>query len=189
MDYDKINGSPFLNNKFLPGKIINKNTLDIQNVYLRYNVYNNFFEVKESDSGDETFSLMKNKFIIPSINQQEFYLTKSIENDENIYVSLVSRLNDNKIILKAYTCEYKEGVIPKSSYDKGRPAKFISNEVYYIAASEDFKLYKEFDLSKRDLLDIFDDKRDALKKFIKQKDLKFKNENDLIILINYYKSI
>lgn len=58
----EFEGSPFLNDQFIPGEIIANDTLVFREVPLRYNIYNDRFEFRNEDDQILEIGVLDNSF-------------------------------------------------------------------------------------------------------------------------------
>ena len=197
LELSEVNGSPFLNEEFSMGKIIDQMNDKTTQTYLRYNIFEDKIEIKPDLSDQKLFSLNR------SINYEFVYQNKLVkliqnndlfENNNNGYLFVLFDSPNNINLYKRY---YQDFIPPKearTSYDTDKPAKLETNIKYLISSdpSEDFII---LDVNKRRILDAFDKKFESqLESFIKSKKYKFRGseeeiESQLINLIEYYNTL
>ncbi len=178
-------GSPYSKMFFLPAKIegISKVAL------MRYDVFNDEFEFINSKND----TLILNK--VATFNPITF-------SDENIKYQLVNYTKKNKsnfgylinayqkndcILFKKQNIIFVEKKVNSVPFETVVPAKFVqTDDTYYFKDGD--KDITEFPTSKKGLVKIYPEKKAILEAFIKQHNIDFDKESDLIKLIDFLKS-
>jgi len=188
-DPSTYKGSPFANPSYLLGNVYQDDKLISKGIALRYNVYSEEIEVKESILEDykNAKALTKSTDIHVSIATDEFvYLPMSESLATSGYFQVLHQ--GNFIVL--YKKLQKKFYLPKkaaTSLTKDVPATFIDREVYYLATKEE--RFYELPNSKSKKLKIFEKNKEIVKDYLKENDLDINKENDLIKLIVYIDSL
>jgi hypothetical protein len=188
-DPSTYNGSPFAKPLYLLGNVYREEELISNRIALRYNVYSEEIEVKESILEDNN----KAKALIKSTD-----IHVSIANDLFVYLPLNESLPIGGYyqvlhkgdFIKLYKKLLKKFYLPKkaaTSLTKDVPATFIDREVFYIALKND--RYYELPSTKNKIIKAFKKNGAIVKNYIKEKDLDISNEKDLIRLIIYIDSL
>ncbi|WP_141876778.1 hypothetical protein [Gramella sp. Hel_I_59] len=174
-----VKGSPFINENFTSSQlIVNNKKIKAQ---LRYDAYTDAFEVKQSNG---SVYLSKNPQISINYLNNNYYLIEYYNDSGILKMGYLQSMVENEDI-KVYKRDVKifeEGEEAINSYAVDKPAKFEEEVRYYLALNSDNP--KEIRLKRRDIIRFFDNKK--VKNFIKDEKLKFKDENDLIELADYY---
>lgn len=176
-----IAGSPYSSDTFIHAKIKTADTLLEADV--RYNVVKNEIEFK---SKGESYKLVNSEdFVIvySVINKTLRYLKYEIDgNEEQGY--LVEKTNNDKV--NFYLKEVIKYIPLKEAsnpYDSDKPAHYKKeNDLYLIGV--DGKI-KEMPSKKKEFLKLFPNKEKEIESFLKSKKISFKDEKDLLLLINY----
>lgn len=184
-DPSTYNGSPFSNPSYSFGNVYRDDELISKGIALRYNVFSEEIEVKESILEDDNTA----KALTKSTD-----IHVSIVNDKFVYIPVNETLvtggyfqvlhKGNFILL--YKKLLKKFYFPKkaaTSLTKDVPATFIDREVFYIATKEG--RYYELPSSKSKKIKVFEKNKELVKNYLKEKDLDINKEKDLIRLIIY----
>ncbi len=187
IDLSKAKGSPFEQKEFVFGKVGSKTSSTMNNYYLRYNVYNDEIQMKASLDDVNIYGLIKSLNIYAIINNKEYhYLSYSDEKEVNEgYFILVSKDLKNHLYLRK-TIRFNPGRPAKDSFREAIPPSFKNiNRFYYKKGRILFPL----SVKKKGILNQFSNKKNELKKFIKDESIDLKNEKDMIKLLKYYESL
>jgi hypothetical protein len=196
----EVEGSFFMNDEFIKGVVYDSYKDTKTELYLRYDVFNDIFEIQLNKNessikklkrstnfeyilGDEKFVLIQ----APSVINKEHYVSG------NGYVSEIKKFTDKDVALyKRYIKKYSPPVKAETMYDRDKPG-ILRNRSYYILKNDN--TYKEIDLKKRKVLDAFPKAyQRKLKKFMKSNKLKFRGSDDeeekqAIKLVKYFSEI
>jgi hypothetical protein len=185
IDLSIVKGSPYENKNFQLGKAVNSETGNPQNYYLRYNVYNDVFELKKGKNDTKTGGLIKSENIYVSINNREYHYKKYLDSHSNTkegYFILLKKGNKSSLYLKK-TKDFKDKVMPKDSFEKEKPAAFIDNNPAYYLQKGDVLV--SISSRKKKFLEQYPDISKKLGKYIKSEKISLKNEKDVIKLFTY----
>jgi hypothetical protein len=181
-----IKGSPYLYNTWFNNGKIHFNDRVLSVMSLNYNMQLERFEAKISE--DSVFAIDPQGIKKIEIRDKEFIRTLDPEFQRNSYFEEVASIN-GMMLLEKHTIELKEGRINPMTMQKLQKDALVKKEVHYLANSKGKDL-KSFKLNKRSILALIEkDKTDRVKEFAKQKRLKFKNAEDVKVLIDYAKSL
>ncbi|MGX1025156.1 hypothetical protein [Flavobacterium sp. CS20] len=197
-DINDIEGSPFLTEDFQFGYIIDSKSKNKAQAYLRYDVYNDVFEIKlEPNSkslktlkrtprykynlGGETFVLIKS----PQVINEEHY------NSGNGYVVELTSPKAEAVLYKRYFKELIPGSKALTSYQQDIPPSIKSDTRYIIKFGD---TYVRAEDHKKKILDAFSDHKKDIKNYIKDKGFKFRGDdkeiqNQMIQVVRYYNSL
>ncbi len=180
-----IQGSPFLFDEFIPGKVVIKNDKPFM-ASLRYNAYQD--EIQMKDPQNNTIALLKRDYIKVQIRNDRFHVMSFELADGSAKQGYLISLNEGKVSLfKRYKKIFIEGQEATSSYGSDKPAK-LEEEVTYFLKKED-GVARELKLKKKELLNMLSDKESDLKAYISENKLKLKSAEEVVQLLNYYNSI
>ncbi|WP_029297925.1 hypothetical protein [Chryseobacterium hispalense] len=170
-EYKDVKGTPYLNANFQIADIGS-----YKDVPTRYNSYTDSFEFKKDDliyivpKEDNLskifFKTTGKTFILTTLDNTKAYL---------------EQISNSPLVLKKITTIFKDLKKATSSYEQDVPPSFENiPPKYYL--SIDGKLTE---LSKKSISTNFPNKEKALKSFIKQNDLSFDKESDLIKIADF----
>lgn len=171
-----IQGSPYLDKEFVKGSVITRDSIQYQNVPLRYNIYNDEFEFKVNEA----------KYL--AISDPASILQISIEDAVFIYLKKNNKygyyqlLNDDKIkLLLRYNVKFRQANV-SNGISQARPPKFNrGSDTYYIQIgyNEPQKIN-----NKKDINLIFGTENSAIKDLIKKEKIDIRKEGDLLKFVN-----
>lgn len=184
-----INGNPFLNEYFTNGVIELKNGDKSEEVLLRYNISSDLFEILRDN---DTLTLNR-PFAVKYIYLEDkvfFFDPKLRENVERKFNGFFQLRVDGK--LSFYIKRRKD--LSKDSFVQNYKGGSGSKEFYYIKKKPSFvgktKYGKAFLISStRRLLNNLEDHKAEVKAFIKENKTKFRREEDIVEVIEYYNSL
>ncbi|MFN3969506.1 hypothetical protein [Flavobacterium sp.] len=178
-----VKGSPYINKVFGHGKVVNA----AENVFLRYNAYDDLFEFispnndtlvlsKTESYGDILFTGTKINYRLVNYTDKNNKLTKG-------YLIQLHQKNDF-ILYKKQKVNYSSARPAVSSYAEDLPAEYtIAAEVFYLKSKDQEIL--EFPTSKKGLVKLYPDRKEAIETFLKQNKINFDSEADLKKLIDF----
>ncbi|MDX2414372.1 MAG: hypothetical protein QNK33_04210 [Bacteroidales bacterium] len=179
-DNSGYNGSPYLNDSFVPGFIEMKDGKRYKNILLRYNIHN---DQVEFESEGETMAIDNpDRIARVRIDKQEFYYFSFYENKE-LKKGYLEMLRDGK-----YALYLRHRVILKAGSDAGayqeatQPTFHLQKPAHFIARKDSNPVKVK---STDDILSAYKDLEEPLKKYAGKKNLKLKKEEDYINLIDY----
>lgn len=179
-----IEGTPFLNPEFISGEVYTSDGNKIENVLLRYNIFNNKMEAKFNES---LFQLSENLIRRIAFEERTFdYLSYTIADKENAgYLELIHD-GEWKIYCR-FAKKFKEAQAQKAMQDKPNPAAFRDLPDIYLVKTGDNKVqgFK----SKKELLSVFSLHKNEVQAFMKKNKLKHNNSADLKMLMTYYETL
>ncbi|MFP3861060.1 MAG: hypothetical protein ACLFUW_09575, partial [Bacteroidales bacterium] len=90
-------------------------------------------------------------------------------------------------LYKIFSIEFHEAKEAKSGYDQSKPARFeIKSPTYYIKFQGDDYPREIESLRKNKFLGNFESMKEELNEFIKEENIRLKDERDLVKLVRYY---
>ena len=180
----KIKGSEYFDEKFKPanvkyfGKDLN------QNIFLRYNAFNDELEFTnnpKTQSSDKI--LMKNVNIYCEIEGEKYIYADYI--DENGFKKkgyLIELYLGNKYALYEKKLKiFMEGSNAKTSLERSFSPRFVEKRKYFVSKNNTTKM--EVKLNKKSIIDFLGSEEELIKKIIKEKKLKFKQPEDLKVIL------
>ncbi|MDT0555208.1 hypothetical protein [Patiriisocius hiemis] len=190
VEISAIEGSPYVTEAFLPGKIYSGGKVQNQNVLLRYNIYNDLIEVEDPSKGTKGphNSVLRSSRIWVEIAGKKYVYMDNFRDDNHTdgsYLVLLKK-DENFNLYKKHNAKLNEARKARNSYERDKPASFTQNVSYYF-----------LDNSNNEFIEVPDRKSKAIKKmeslkkgsksFIAKNKLDLEDENDMITLFNFVK--
>jgi hypothetical protein len=181
-----VKGTPFLFDDWKKGNVLLKTRERIDSVYIRYNLYSDLLGVKV-DGEEYQFN----------IDVLEFLLPDSLTNTMNLFrsgFSPVAGLTERSFYQVLYDgktkflLKYKKEIASELTSTPGVKARvFEDHKLYYIltASGKMERIRKK----NKTILDLFDDKREELKKMIDTNKLKLTTDEEIIKLLEFYDAL
>jgi len=176
---DAVEGYPYLVKEFLSGQIHLKDGRETSLIPLRYNIVNNQIEAMKDKQIVGITNVNKIDYITINGIHYEYINTEDGEN----YIFQVL-INGGCKLLKKYQCTFSPANY-NVSMDAGHKTPYYtkSHNLYIqITDNTPIKIKK----SSKSILKAIGDKKDELKKYIKDNKLSMKNELDIKKVVNYY---
>ncbi len=190
VEYDlrDIEGSPYINKVFTAAEIsTQKKTL----FALRYNAYNDQFEVKGDDKKTYLLNKLKKDFIIKFNSTNKSYKAFSYIKDDNFltgYFVILSNIKSKISLLKKERIMFVESKVGVTSYQEDKPAHFKRVNDKYFLKIEDNPA-KILPKNKKDIAKIFPEHSKEILSFIKKNKIKTSKEADLIKLASFINTL
>jgi len=197
-DISEVKGSPFLIENFVTGYIVDTKAENKAQTNLRYDVYNDVFEIQLNPGDESLKTLERSPRFQYMINGEKFILVQTdVLNVEhytsgNGFVVELITPESGVGLYKRYYKNLNQGQKATTSYQTDIPPS-ISNEMMFLIKMDN--QYIDAEAHRKDVLDAFPrDMQPQLKDFIKDKKLRFKGsdqevENDMIQLVRYYNTL
>jgi RecG-like helicase len=180
LKYSEIQGTPYFPNNFILGKAMCCN----ETVPMRYDMYSDQIEYNK----DGTTFILEKKEPYTKIIFNDSKTTLVLENINNTPHYFILLADGNNSLLKKASVKIQSAMKSSTALvNNEHPAYFQSNApVYYIKTPN-----KECQLIKNtnDILEIFPEKKDEIKTFLKSNKIKFSKEEDLISVINFVNTL
>ena len=198
INVNDIEGSPYLNIEFRKGRITEKENGQVIEAYLRYNIFEDKFEIKPSLNDDKVFALKRSsnyEYIYDNSEVQLIANNKLFNKSGNGFVFVLLRHENNLYNLyKKYDQKFTAAEKGKTPYDADKPASLKTNLSYYI--SKDIsKGFIELEVNRRKILDAFEPNlKSEMKDYMKSNKYKLRGndtevENELINIISHYNTL
>lgn len=184
---EKIEGSPFLSDKWLESSVKVENGYVFKQVSLKLDIYNNVFVFNRHDTAYELGNYVAEVQFFPNfpdtsrklVFRKGYSINSSINNTKFLQV-----LAEGKITLLKY---YQKETEEYTEYGNAVKFKrFNDKEAYYVLKEGQYKLVS---LTKKSLESLFQTQYAKIDAFLKGKDLSGKDENGWIEAINYSNSL
>lgn len=193
-----IDGTVFLKENFEIGSIVDLNNDISTELYLRYNAYQDLFEIILEEGATQIKTIDRSTNFVYKYGGETFKLVESNNlniyhyNTGNSFLVEVKKYNDEITLYKRYVKELVEGKKATSSYEQDKPSKLKDETLYYLKDKNKLVL---LEVHKKRILEKFSgDDQEKLEDFIKDEKIKFRGNNDeiedeLVKLFEYYSSM
>lgn len=180
-----IQGSPYLNEFFLPGTIELSDGEIIENVPIRYNVNQDVIEI---DNDGEILAINKpDKIRRVSFNERTFIYNPFLVNDGKGKDAYFEEIKVGKSLLYLKRTNPLKLETHNSNFGKsGTGASYYNMALQFYVKTSDDEVYK---LNKNSFLDHLSSHKSEMKKYIKTRKIKFDKENDVKKLFKEYEKI
>lgn len=182
---DDIEGSPYLNDEFIKGSVIDSSNIHYVDVPLRYNIFNKKIEFKLSDG---PVQVLADPDRIERVEYGEIVLENTpFLNGSKVKNEFLLVKEKGNASLYAMPEVYFEAAKAPGAYQDAVPARFLKrpNEYYIRVNSEPAVLMKR----KKDLSEVFPDHKKEIESFINKNNVKPNKEESLTELVQYYNSL
>lgn len=184
--YEDINGSPYSHDGFQKGELITHDGIRYVNVKLRYNIFTDEIEYQ---SGEQVLSLanpLDFRYII--IDEQVFVYYPFQAGSGAIKKGFFQLIHlGEALFLKRMNISYQRPEAPQA-YAEAKPARFVrGSDTYYFRFSD--RMPEEISFNRKKILRTFPDYQNELDAFIRSNRLRFRNEEDMIRLLEYYNEL
>lgn len=176
---DNFEGSPYWDESFYKGSIITKDSLLYTGLHLRYNNFKDLMEFKKGESAYE----ISHQFPLSQIMfDGKIYKPFEYKDIDQNRLGYFQELHKGNYSLYCKNNIYFQEAKPAKGYKGATLPMFKkSPTIYYIKTKNELIVIN----NKKDLLKIFSNDKNKLTTFIKKNKIKFKNNTDMISLINY----
>jgi len=182
IDWDNVKGSPYLHESYKLAKFYIGDK-SYGNIMMRLNTYSNEIELLPKD-GEEIEALMKidKSRIIFDNTTLKLYTYKDEEGTEQKAYFSVLNDEENVQLLLRKKCVFSPSQKALTQNQADRAAKFTQYDYYYILRAGELT---QVDAKKKAVANLFPEKANEIKKYIKSEKLKLKKEKDFAKLIDY----
>lgn len=180
LTYDEIQGTPYPDKIFSEANFIISDKDKIETAPARYNAYSDQIEFKKGDEILVLFS--ENPFNRIEFNPTNQVLVKlNIDNEiKGYFYEIIGGKNS---LYKKVKAKFNDFAPAANSYAMDKPANFnMLNPIYYIKTESGFIKKPK---NKKEVIDLFPEKKDSLEVFFKENKLKLDKEEDLKKLVNF----
>ncbi|WCO02061.1 hypothetical protein [Psychroserpens ponticola] len=187
---ESVEGSPYINEKYLPATI-SASEGDV--FYVRYNALNDIFEVKGDKNKAYSLNRYRRDIVIEMLNLNKTYQVLGYYDDEKNenfgYFLYLSNPNPKTILFKKEKITFIDEQKASTGYDSSKPAKYKRLNDKFFIKLEDEKILSELPSNKKAIAKLFPNHQDKVLKFIKENRIKTSKEDDLVQLINYINTL
>lgn len=174
-----IDGNPNYNKKWQKGIVSTGTEGRYEIDSMHYNIYlGKVLFVKEGTIYTFPTYLKITKFKMGN----NIFESLSVEKNTTAFFQVLSE-NSKKSLLKRYHCNFIEGKPSNGMLPASEP-KYITNSEYYIKNKNG--VASKLKVKKNDVLKVMEDEFLKVETYIKENNIKLKNENDLIKVFEYY---
>ncbi|GEO11966.1 hypothetical protein [Segetibacter aerophilus] len=182
--YADFKGTPFLEDEWLAGSVITSTGLRF-NTKLKFNLFTNSLFLNKDGEALEISDDIKTFTLMPVVTDSNSYrnFTKGIVASGLTSKQFVEKLVGGKHELyKLHTKVVRE----LNEINVGIVKRFASVVKYYLSNPTSVK---HFELDKKQVLEALSDKQEMVKDYLSKEKLSFKNEKDLIKVIEFYNTL
>jgi hypothetical protein len=186
IELSDIEGSIYLEDEFVLGTIFFNNDEESK-MYMRYNAFNDEFEIKKSKLENEvTLALLKDSEISCAMKNNKFTYAAFLD-DRDVksygYLKMVYSTGDYKLFERNKKL-FKEGKKAKTSHAVSFPHRFVDEIDYYISIENGTPV--NVGRSKKELVDLFrTEHQKEIKQFLKKKNVDLKSKSGLVNLVAF----
>ena len=184
--YEKVEGNPYVEEEFMEGVVVFKDSSKISEVFLRLNHNTDQIEFME---GDEIRGFTKPEDLaIASFGSRSFIYNK-YRRGKKIQSGYFEVLASGycKLLFRRESIIKREQVPPSEMSGGNYRDYFRTTKEYYLVLGAEPA--KKVIKSQKNVLKVLAEEESNLKKYIADEGLKVKNEKDLVKLINYYNKL
>lgn len=157
--------------------IISKEGLQYKLFNLNYNLSTKKMETLMGKDSIFQYDISKIDYV------KNFNRKYKVINNE-LYQELIA--GEKISLLKGFHVAVIDGVISPLTQQYTTPNRYVQKNKYFYLKGEKFL---EIKLKKKDVLSAFEDKADQVKKYAKDSNLSFGDENDVVNLFRYYNTL
>ncbi|MDV7140277.1 hypothetical protein R3X28_15405 [Maribacter sp. TH_r10] len=186
LSLSEIEGNPYLNENFLKGRLMYKDSIELGEYLMRYHSFADEFEISNAEGPG---FLNKADYLRVNLAGDSYrplnYIDENGEIKKGFFI-IKSEGPKASLFLRKYK-KVKPAQEAKTSFHKATPAKFLAYENYFLKFGNEAPF--EIKLKKGKFIKLFPENQDRLKKYIKTNNLNLEEEKDAITLIDYYNSL
>lgn len=179
-----VDGTPYLYDEFIAGTIATNDSLLYDNIFLRYNIYNDEMEFQLNVQNEVRIIGNPRDFLFFSINDKVFNYFTFVEKNrpQHGYFEVLNQGRCFVLVRRNIVFAEREEA---RAYSDAKPPRFEKmQDQFYLKFGD--KLPVRVRLRRRSILEVFDDKRHEINNFIRQERLSFRNVDDLVKVADYY---
>ncbi|MFA9370310.1 MAG: hypothetical protein ACERIH_01200 [Labilibaculum antarcticum] len=183
-DMLNVEGEFFLNEEWQQGAVYFTTKQMVKNDSIRYFVFGK--EMHISHNG-KTMAIINQTAMDSIVIDNHRFVYSEFYYGSKLVTDYLDLLSDKPIKLyKHYSNKFIKAK-EVSGYQKQASDKYVIKEEYYISRENETPQY--FNPSKRNVIALFANRKNEVLKYAKMNKLKFKNEDDLIRVFDYYGSL
>lgn len=186
IELEDIEGSIYLEDEFVLGTIF-FNGDEESKMYIRYNAFNDEFEIRKSKlNKNGTLALLKDSDISCSLGKDKFKYASFLDGNKVKSYGYLKMIyfTDNYKLFEQNKKLFKEGKKAKTSHAVSFPHRFVDETNYYISIDDNDPVH--ISRSKKELVDLFrTEHQKKIKQFLKEKNVDLKSRSGLVNLIAF----
>lgn len=187
---ESVEGSPYINEKFLPATI-SASEGDV--FYVRYNAMNDEFEVKGENNKAYALNRYRRDIVVEILPLKKTYQVIGYYDDdqnENFgYFLNLSNPNAKTVLYKKEKVIFIDEQKAITGYDNSDPAKYKRVNDKFFIKLKGKNILTELPNKKKNIVNLFPEHKDSISKYIKENRIKTSKEEDLVQLINYINTL
>jgi len=182
---DNIQGSPYLEDEFITGTVFTTSKKKIENVLLRYNIYNDDLEFKTPNNKILAIDNPKSIELADFGDYQMVY--QKYLSGKKIHSAFFKILEEGNATLFAKPDVYFQKEVKGDGIKADKPAKFVQkSDIFYITIGD--APAKKM-VNKKDLIAVFENHSKEVSAYIKKNKIKVSKSKQLQQLVKYYNSL
>ena len=138
--YEKnTKGSPYYNDRFVKGTILQNDKAVSNRLFFRYNAYADEIEMgTHPDQKEAKEAVIKKNDIVCKFGDQTYYYLPFLNKNKKVSLGYLIPLyeSDQLKLLLQIKKVYREATIPRTSLERGFPPRFIEEKNYYLSIDE-----------------------------------------------------
>lgn len=186
--YEGVKGTPYFIEDFETGDIYFLDGTEIAQINIRYNIYKDELEFRNSTSG-MIFVIDRKRikaFVLNESGDSAYFEYFNLKPDKPGEKSLVQVLNkgETRLLLK-----HKKQFIQadyKGAYSSGEKYDEFQDDKDYYLVKDDNETVQRIRLNKKSVLKALGDNQSVLKEFSLMKKIDFSNPGDIVKLLEFY---
>jgi len=181
LNYKLIKGSPYENNQYQPGKIIDEKYHKSTNMFLRYNIYGDEIEIKKSLNSKAKALLKKHDIscVIKGIPYKFLTFKNSANREIDGYLKLLYK-GTKYSLYERLTSRFTPKQEAENSFTQATQAFFDTSISYYIEHNGSITFFPN---KKKYLIKKYLTLSKGIKSYIKKHHTRLKEKNDMIGLV------
>lgn len=181
MEHAEVEGTPYLNEAFVPGEVVINDSIIYSEIPMRYNIYNDRIEFQNNERQILEVDITE-QFWRFSFGPHEFMTVDYVDRGTERRGILELLVNGHIQLYKQYLVHFKNAT-KEIGYQEAQPNRFIRQEDEYLIAIKQGK--PETFRNSKELMEKLTLINPDIEQYKKSQKLKLRSENDLIMLIQY----
>jgi hypothetical protein len=185
--YEKIAGSPFLNDTFKDGSLITRDSLLYPEVPLRLNVFKDEMEfLIGHDSAPRVIATPRN-FLYFLVGEKTFIFLAFRDGNtpRQGYFEVMNRGESQVLVRRRTDYAGPEGA---RGFDPATPARFVQKRNTYFVRFGN-QVPREIRFRRGSILSAFEKKKDEISGFVRKNGLSYRDPDDLVKIAEYYNQL
>ncbi|MFW6267574.1 MAG: hypothetical protein ACOC1E_00420 [Marinilabiliaceae bacterium] len=179
--YENIEGSPYLNEIFVPGEVIINDSIRVEEVPVRYNIYTDRIEFKDEEDQILEIDISQDDFVFKVANLTFTNEDYRLKNEKK--QGLLEMLVDGHVqLFRKYNVKFQEAKKAKG-YQDPEPKRFVRKKEQYLVAIGDE--HPETFQKSKDLIKKLEKINPDVHQYIDSENLKIRKEEDLVQLVQH----